>query len=238
MKNKTNVFLLNTKKNFLDFYSRAFNRNIKIKVLLFLIICFCIVGITSTKVTSQDEEEIIVHKKFGDVPVKLVSVTAEKKEVSLGKTFAKTSGWYKGLEFEIENTSGKTITYMSLQLRFTRPKELQGSSGPDKYGYSMVIPYGEMNDFFANKRTGVEIKPNEVVQIPLKENYYNTLSESLAKLGYPSKFQGVEIVIHEIGFSDGMLWSYALWYKQEPGNPARWTPILEKKTEKLMKPLR
>lgn len=186
-------------------------------------------GITSTKVTSQDEEEIIVHKKFGEVPVKLVSVSAEKKEVSLEKAFAKINGWYKGLEFEIENTSGKTITYISFELRFARPKELKEASGPDKYGNSMVIPYGEMKDFFANKATGVEIKPNEIVKIPLKENYYNTLSESLTKLGYPSKFQGVEIVIHEIGFSDKMLWSYALWYKQDPENPARWAPIPEKK---------
>lgn len=106
-------------------------------------ICFCIVAITGIKVTSQDEE-IIMHKKFGEVPVKLVSVSADKKEVALEKSFAKTSGWYKGLEFEIENTSGKTITCISLQLRFGRPKELKESSGSDKYPFSMVIPYGEV----------------------------------------------------------------------------------------------
>jgi len=185
---------------------------------------FCLIGISGIKVTSQDEE-IIVHKKFGEVPVKLVSINAEKKEVALDKPFAKTDGWFKGLEFEIENTSGKTITCISFDLRFDRPKELKESSGNDKYPFSMVIPYGEANDFMANKATGVEIKPNETVKIPLKENYYNTLNENLTRLGYPAKFKGVEIVIHEICFSDETLCSYGLFYKQDPENPAKWTPI-------------
>ncbi|HEV7642917.1 MAG TPA: hypothetical protein VGO50_03160 [Pyrinomonadaceae bacterium] len=222
MKNKIAAFIATVRN------SRVVSKNLRIKALVFLMICFCIVGISGVKVTSQDEE-IIVHKKFGEVPVKLVSVSAEKKEVALEKAFAKTDGWFKGLEFEIENTSGKTITCISLQLRFDRPKEFKESSGSDKYGFSMVIPYGDVNDFMANKATGVEIKPGETVKIPLKENYYNTLNGSLLRLGYPSKFKGVEIVIHEIGFSDEILWSYGLFYKRDPENSVRWAPILEKK---------
>ena len=220
MKHRINMFLSAAKKNL--------NKNLKVRILFFLTICFCIVGILGTRVTSQDEE-VIVHKKFGDVPVKLVSVSAEKKEVALDKAFAKTDGWYKGLEFEIENTSGKTITYISLDLIFNRPKELTESSGNDKYPFGLVIPFGERDDFMINKSTGIEIKPNETVRIPLKENYFNTLNGSLLRLGYPAKFKGVQVIIREIGFSDETLWSYGLFYKQDPENPARWAPILEKK---------
>lgn len=213
------------------------SKNIKIRILLVLMIGFCVIASISVNTSSQDQEEMIVHKKFGDVPVKLVSIRAEKKEVSLEKSFPKAIGWYKGLEFEIENTSGKTITYMSIELRFNRPKELKEAEGNDKYGFTMNIPYGgTLNNFFENKPSGVEVKPSEIIRIPLKENYYNALNESLTRLGYPSKFQGVEVVIGEIGFSDRMLWSYALWYKQDPENPARWAPILEKKADGTIKP--
>jgi hypothetical protein len=228
MKNKIAAFIATAKTDVLRFNSHVLSKNLKIKVLIFSMLCFCIVGISGIKVTSQDEE-IIVHKKFGEVPVKLVSVSAEKKEVALEKAFAKTDGWFKGLEFEIENTSGKTITCLTLQLRFDRPKELKESSGNEKYPLSMTIPFGEKNDFLAHKATGIEIKPNEIVKIPLKEYYFHTLNESLTRLGYPAKFKGVEIVIHEICFSDETLWSYGLFYKRDPENPARWAPIVKKK---------
>ena len=209
------------------------HQKIKISLLLLLLTGFCLIGLTISKVTSQ-EEEIIVQKKFSGVPVKLVSVTAEKKEVSLEKPFAKTSRWYKGLEFEIENTSDKIATFLSLDLTFTRPKELKASSESDKYSYSMIIPYGDADAFFANGQTGVQIKPNEIVKIHLTENYYNTLDGALTRLDYPSKFKGVEIVIREVGFSDGTLWSYGLFYKQNTENPTKWEPILEKKTTKIV----
>lgn len=220
MKNKIAAFIATAKT------SHVLSKNLRIKALVFLMICFCIVGISGVKVTSQDEE-IIVHKKFGEVPVKLVSVSAGKKEVALEKAFAKTDGWFKGLKFEIENTSGKVITYISLDLIFNRPKELKEASNNDKYPFGIVIPYGQTDDFMANKATGVEIKPGETVKIPLKENYYNTLNGSLLRLGYPSKFKGVEVIIREIGFSDGTLWSYGLFYKRDPENSVRWTPILQ-----------
>lgn len=174
-------------------------------------------------------EEIIVHKKFGEVPVKLMSVSAENKEVSLEKAFTKTSDWYKGLEFEIENTSGKTITYISFDLIFKRPEGvIPSKSDLNTLSYSIVIPFGNAEAFFAKQFTGVSIKPDETIKIPLKENYYNTLNGALTRLGYPSKFKGVEIIIQEVGFSDRSLWSYGLTYRQDPKDPAKWPPILEK----------
>jgi hypothetical protein len=223
MKDKQRSLLIRSKEFF-------FGRNRNVKILLFLLVGFSILGITSgTKVTSQDQE-LVKEKKFGDVPVRLVSISADKKDVGLEKPFAKTNDWFRGLAFELENPSDKSIVYLSLDLRFYRPDELKNSDGPDRYPFSMTVPYGKMEDLVSGKASGFEIKPAEKVNLPLKENYYRTLNESLTNLGYPAKFKGVEIIVKEVGFSDGTLWSYGIFYERNAENPDRWTPV-QKKTK-------
>jgi hypothetical protein len=235
MKNQTGAFSHTIKVTLLKFYSRFIFKNIQTKILLFVIAVFCSIGIGSIKVTSQDEE-IITHKKFADnEPVKLVSIKTEQKELSLEKAFPKTSDWYKGLEFEIENISDKTITFITIELRFARPKDLKETLWSDKYPFAMDIHHGGyLKDFLENKESGVAIKPGEIVKIPLKENIYKGMNESLTRLGYPSKFKGVEIIIQEVGFSDRSLWSYGLIYRQDPKDPAKWPPVLEKIDEIIL----
>jgi len=178
--------------------------------LLFLIgfvSVFCVAGLLIRNVNSQSKE-IIVEKKRKDQPVTIVEIQTESNKSDLRKSFVKSATWYKGLEIKIENVSEKPISYLSLDLIFRRPKNIAAKSKEDSLPFGQIIEYGDKDNL-----TEVKIAPKETATITLDKVQYETLNSALLSLGYPENFDGVEIELKEIFFTDDSRWFKGVWSK-------------------------
>jgi hypothetical protein len=58
---------------------------------------------------------------------------------------------------------------------------------------------------------------------------YNSIRQSLDKLGYPRKIMEVRTQVEEIGYSDETVWSIGSWYQTDPNNPEQLIPLKKSK---------
>jgi hypothetical protein len=218
MKNRLNWFLL-TIKDIPRLYSEVINNNVKMRTTLVLTIFFFLYGAFSIEVTSQSDEVVKQNKRVNE-PIELISIKTKKKQISLGQPFAKSEDWYKGLQFEIKNTSEKNISYISIELIFRRPEGITPSrSDLSTLPFGVVLPFGEKNVSLVEDKFSLQIIPDQTYVLQMTEPSYFTLKDNLKKLGYPTGFKGVEVEIREIGFSDRTFWTRGIWYKPDPQNP-------------------
>lgn len=167
--------------------------------LLVFAVMFCFIALSTTSITSQNQE--IIEKKNANEPVNFISIKTDSNQIKFGEPFAKTNEWYKGLEIKIENVSDKHITYLALDLVFKRPKNLEAVLPEDKLPFGEIIRYGDIEN------SQVNIAPNDIITITLDKPFYETLKSNLSALGYPNKFKGVEIEVKEIRFTDKTVWN-------------------------------
>lgn len=184
-------------------------KNLPLIFLIVFVLVFCIAGLLSRNVNSQSKE-IVVEKKLADQPVNIVEIQTESIKSDLRKSFAKSSKWYEGLEIKIENVSEKPISYLTLDLVFKRPKDLKENSQKDSLPFGEIIEYGDKDN-----PTEEKIAPKETITITLDNNHYEALDDNLLSLGYPKNFEGVEIEVKEIHFTDNSMWYRGVWHKKK-----------------------
>lgn len=185
-------------------------------LIIFITVC-CIAGLLINKVNSQSEKvklsqskETIVVKKLADQPVKIVQIQTEKIKSDLRESFTKSDTWFKGLKIEIENVSEKSISYLSLDLVFRRPKHIVSKTEKDSLPFAEIIEYGNKGNL-----AEVQIPPKKIVTVSLSDVGYEALHSSLLSLGYPENFEGVEIEVKEIFFTDNSSWYRGVWSKKK-----------------------
>ena len=130
------------------------------------------------------------------------------------------SDWVKELTLKLRNTSGKTITYIQLNLHF--PEVTSNGRTALQQIFLGVDPDRKFS------RPELRLAPNETVEIPLTEKYPNikTLVESAGKvpMGNLSK---VWVEFHAALFDDGTLFEAGTLFKRnpDPNDPRKWVKI-------------
>jgi len=132
--------------------------------------------------------------------------------------------WLKDFAISVKNTSGKTITYMQVNLRFPeviwngwiRRQEIRVGVDPDR--------------IFSGPE--LRLAPNESLEIPLATKYddIRTLLKS-AGSGFPiENLSKMEIEFQAALLEDETLFLAGVWYRRsaDPNHPRRWDPIKEK----------
>src|SRR2546429_2639055 len=74
----------------------------------------------------QNQERIIERRSTSlspNEPVKITTVKTKKGKVEIGKKFLDADDWFKELTIQVENTSGKKIIYIRIEISFERPEE-------------------------------------------------------------------------------------------------------------------
>jgi hypothetical protein len=183
-------------------------KNLPLLFLIVFVTAFCVAGLLIRNVNSQSKE-IIVEKKRVDQPVVIAQIQTKNIKSDLRKSFAKSATWYEGLEIKIENVSEKPISYLSLDLVFKRSKNIVAKSKEDSLPFGQIIKYGDKDN-----PTEVKIAPKETATITLDKVHYETLNSYLLSLGYPENFDGVEIEVKEIIFTDNSVWFKGVWSKK------------------------
>lgn len=183
-------------------------KNLPLLFLIVFVTAFCVAGLLIRNVNSQSKE-IIVEKKRVDQPVIIAQIQTKNIKSDLRKSFAKSATWYEGLEIKIENVSEKPISYLSLELIFKISKNIVAKSEEDSLPFGQTIKYGGKDN-----PTEVKIAPKETATITLDKVHYETLNSYLLSLGYPENFDGVEIEVKEIIFTDNSVWFKGVWSKK------------------------
>jgi len=128
--------------------------------------------------------------------------------------------WVKELTLRLRNTSGKTITYIQLNLHF--PEVTRNGRTALQQIFLGVDPDRKFS------RAELRLAPNETIEIPLSERYdtIRSLVETAGKvpLGNVTKLW---VEFHAALFDDGTLFEAGTLYRHNPdqNDPRKWIKI-------------
>jgi hypothetical protein len=129
--------------------------------------------------------------------------------------------WLKDFTISVKNTSGKTITYVHVDLRFpeiiwkawVRKQEIELGVDPNR----LV------------SRSELRLAPNESLEIPLATRYddIRTLVKSEGSGFFIENLSKMEIEFQAALLDDETLFLAGVWYRRgaDPNHPNRWNPI-------------
>ncbi len=168
-------------------------------------------------------DRVIVKRSDWDPPVKISKIKTRKGVIESNKPYKDDDDWLKGLTINLDNDSGKELTYISLDIFFRRPDN-QADKPPGVWS----LEYGE--DPF-RYTTGEPVPPIRVKPIKDGESFVITLSDHnfyrmiafLDDIKY-SVFNVIEVRVSVIGFSDGTAWTGQMM-QRNPASPFGWSPV-------------
>jgi hypothetical protein len=172
---------------------------------------------------AQDQERLIERWSNPDEPVRINVVKAKKGVIETGKKFRGDDEWFKGLTVNVTNVSGKIITYVSIDFTFSRPEEGETAQQPPfidslTYGNSPFLDR-ETLQAFPPPPPPPPLLPGESIDLTLSEESYSSIRRSLTKLKYPASIKRIMMVIRDIGFDDGTVWTMGHRYRPNPDDP-------------------
>ncbi|HYJ84578.1 MAG TPA: hypothetical protein VEW46_00815 [Pyrinomonadaceae bacterium] len=149
-------------------------------------------------------------------PVKIIAMRAKQREVHSNKRFLDGDDWLDGLAIEVVNSSGKTVTFVEVELFFPRPVEdatqpgavwhLRYGDSPFRYESPEAMPAPRVKP----------IAPGDFLELKAADNEHLEIDRFLKDLKF-SKNNKVEIRINLLGFSDGTAWSGQMFQRNPNG---------------------
>jgi hypothetical protein len=185
---------------------------------LLLLIILGLVGTLSSSSGRpiQKQERTIKKVSWRNEPVKIAKLKIKGKPIGLGQSFLEEDDWLEGMTISVKNTSGKTITFLSMRLDFPRP---ESSSQEPVSIYE--FEYGR-NPLFASGSSlpnTPTIAPGESTEFSISDTIYAALKKLLSD--YPASIKKVEIVLNSVAFDDGTEWQGGGLYRRDPSDPGR-----------------
>ncbi len=174
---------------------------------------------TNLAAISSQKKERKIEKAFSSTPqVQISTVKSGKTVRKMGEKFEDDEDWLKKLSFQIQNTSSKSIIYLSLNLNFPETK----SSGSMM---SYPLNFGQRpNARFKTNNAPLLLKPGDTLQISVDESY-DELIRFVEERHARTNLHEVQIEIGFIIFEDNTAWSAGMFYKPDPENPGRYINI-------------
>lgn len=167
-------------------------------------------------------KRVIEETPYPNAPVQIVGVTNRRYHIKFKESFLDDDDWIKGLEVEVVNKSGKTVTHVGINLFFERPPDQAGEPPivwPLNYGFD---PFFLEPDEPIPASKVRAIRPGEKVTILLSDLAYEELKAFLRD----ARFYGIEkmkMFVTTIGFDDGTAWRGS-FYIRDPDSPGGWRP--------------
>lgn len=158
----------------------------------------------------QDSEKVLKKDSFSsDEPVKIIKVKNKKGEVPLGKKFRDEAdaGWLRGLVITVENTSGRTLTYVNVTLMF--PPQVNHATSEYAYGFEFmygVSPQYPQYEESRKRQPDRVLRHGERLDLTLSDEEYEHIQKVLRSLGYPHDLREAFVRLREVGFDDGTGW--------------------------------
>jgi hypothetical protein len=128
------------------------------------------------------------------MPIEIVSMTLNGKEVRPGEKIKGDKNWVKGLTFKIKNISDQPISYLNVHFEFPMPNGFVSAA---------VLHYGAHSSH--NPMTGPpppSIKPGETKELVLKKENYDSLLYVLEQAKVSSDFDTAPFYIERVCFEN------------------------------------
>lgn len=183
-----------------------------------------------TYAVAQDKDRVLEKGNDFTPPIDISLVKSEIGVIETDKNFIAGENWFKGLELNLRNKSDKSITHISISIRFPRP---EGQRKPD---FVTSLTYGESpipsQDGRFHSSTAKPVMPEENIELKLPDDDYNRVRESLKELGYPLSIDKIKIYVTTIGFNDDTVWMADRIYKFDKNNPGKLILLEKKKNQR------
>ena len=158
--------------------------------------------------------------KLKGQPLKSTETVLSNQAIRIND-FDADADWLKDFTISLKNTSGKTITYIVLNLRF--PEVTRNSGAALHQVFLGVDPDRKFS------RPELQLAPNEVLDIPLAPRY-EAIKRLVKTVGPDFAFENlskVEVAFHSALLDDETLFETGTWYRRnpDPNDPRRWIVI-------------
>lgn len=207
------------------------NRRAITIVLSIANLCLLVIYVSAwIRPAAQDKKTIIKRLTLAKEPVDisyklkghpLNATKAERaEEGTSAEEFDADQDWIKELTVKLRNKSGKTITYIQLNLHF--PEVTKNGRTALQQVFLGVNPDGKA------AREELKLAPNETVEIPLTEKFEDI--KALVETGGKKPIGNVSkmwVEFHAALFDDGTLFEAGTFYKLNPDqkDPRKWVKI-------------
>lgn len=204
-----------------------------IAVMLIGIAVLSSMWLTFSGAAGQEQKEKRLIEKRLDFfpPVKITTVKTKKGVIKLEEEFLDDDDWLKGLTVKLANASGKSVTYIDVEMTFPRPAN-QAQRPPAvwhlEYGSS---PFQEKPVPSYHPLEVKPILPGDTIELNLHDRNYDDVKAFLKDTKYPASIKKIELRVIVIGFSDGTAWNVGRMYRLDPKARFGMSPIEEPKTE-------
>lgn len=170
----------------------------------------------------EKRKRVIEETPYPNARVQIISVSNRRYHIKFKESFSDDDDWIKGLEVEVINKSGKTVTHVGINLLFERPPDQTGEPPilwPLNYGFDPF--FLEPNEPIPTSKVRA-IRPGEKVTILLSDLAYEDLKAFLRD----ARFDGIDKIkmfVTTIGFDDGTARGGS-FYIRDPDSPGGWRP--------------
>jgi len=171
-----------------------------------------------SSVNAQSDKKVIKLAKTAKPQLKFAEVKVGQQDRKFDESFDAEPEWVKNLSFKLENTSGKPIVFLQVNVNFP---ETRLSGNLMSYGVS----FGQRPDSKLKHNKPMLLMPGETLEVTLdkeKDKIYKFVYERLPI----ESIQKVELEIGFIIFEDKTAWTAGTFLRQDPNNPNRYNPII------------
>lgn len=171
----------------------------------------------------QSEERVVNKKSDFSPPMDITLAKTRKGPIKFNRKFLEDDDWFKGLTVSIANTSGKTVTFISVEISFNRPEKQS-----EELGALWHLDYGD-NPFRYQSESAMPplrvkpVFPGDTVEISLTDDDLDQLKFFLKEPKYPASIKVIELRITDLGFSDGTAWNAGRINRRDSNSPWGWT---------------
>lgn len=167
----------------------------------------------------QDQRKSIKEAYSSNPQVRVTKLKVAGSTQRFNERFDEADDWPRRLSLEIENTSDKPITFLTVNLNFPDTRSS---------GYMMTYPVELGVRPIVNPRAAagktMRLMPKEKVQITLDDKY-DELERFIKSRHSMNQITNLEVEIGFIVFEDGIAWSAGDFLRPDPYNPRHYINI-------------
>jgi hypothetical protein len=182
-------------------------------------------GTVETLEQEQSNQRVVHKKSDFSPPVAITLAKAKKGPIKFNGKFLDDDDWFKGLTVSIENTSGKTVTFISVEISFNRPEKQSEEPGAVWHLDYGDNPFRYQSESLMPPLRVKPISPGDTVEIRLTDNDFEQIKVFLKDAKYPASIKAIELRITDLGFNDGTAWNAGRINRRDSNSPWGWSPI-------------
>lgn len=187
--------------------------------LTFGAVLFLCLATASVPVFAQQVRERQLTPAFDliniQMPVEIISMKLNGKEVKPGEKIKGDDDWLKGLSFTLKNISDRPIAYVDIGIRFPH------SRGFVVYSLNYGVDYsrGEPRRTYSPPA----IQPGETLELVLTKEKYSVFLNILAQGGASRSFDNAPYYVERICFEDetDVIWEGGYLKRRDPNKIAK-----------------